>query len=283
MKALFLPLAAVSIAVAQMALSPAMAANLCANRTVPAPAAALGYTVPAIDVCPTSTDISPDGDGRFKLYNGHWWEAKRASLKTYDTAAEGLLIGLHGALTTVSPHGNLPGALPTLAGDRGFYVEFDAYLTGNDPDHFPALWLLPREHNGAKEDSYAGDSPGFERWMEIDVDEGGYAPGWLGTVHNWSGSWPHFTRQRNPYSARVPDLDRSRPHVFAAAFEPKSLKVTWWLDGERMNEAGPPFVPEIARKQNFYMIISAQSHGKNLPYDMILRRFRAFVPPIAPS
>jgi hypothetical protein len=194
-----------------------------------------------------------------------------------------LIVGFDGALTTVSPNGNKPGALPTLAGSSGFYVEFDAYVTANNRDHWPALWLMPREHNGVPEDAYPGDAPGFERWMELDVDEGGFTPGWLGTVHSWTGSWPNIKSERNPYAVLGPNpLDRTKPHVFAAAFEPKTLKVTWWLDGQRINDAGPPFVPEVARKQNFYLILSTQSHGKNLPYDMVVRRFRAFVPPGSP-
>lgn len=260
------------------AASLAAAADLCADRRVPPTALALGYTQAVIDVCPKSADISPDGTGRFKFYNGHWWENKRAPLTSYRQAIDGLAIGLDGSLTTISPKGNT-GALPTLAGSRGFYVEFDAYLTDQNTDHWPALWLMPREHNGAQDDHYAGDPPGFERWMELDVDEGGFAPGWLGTVHSWTGIWPDIKTQRNAYSELGPKLDRTKPHVFSAAYDPDTLKVTWWLDGQRINEAGPPYVPEIARKQNFYLIMSTQSHGKKLPYDMVVRRLRAYVPP----
>ncbi len=44
-----------------------------------------------------------------------------------------------------------------------------------------------------------------------------------------------------------------------------------------MLEAGPPYVPEIARRQNFYLIVSAQSHKNVSHYQMKFMGVRAFV------
>ncbi len=271
------PAAAPAAAVPASEPAPAVA-DACAATDIPSGARALGYTRKVINTCPTAAQISLDGKGKVALYDGNWWSNNRAAPGTYSTNAQNKLsMRLGGGVTTVSPLDG-SGALPLLAGSAGFYVEFDAYISGNDSDHWPALWVMPIEHNGKQDDAYAGDPAGFERWMELDVDEGGYTPGWLGTVHSWSGIWPNYSSNRNPYQVLGPALDRTKPHNFAAAFDPKTLKVTWWLDGQYINEAGAPFVPEVARRQNFYLLLGAQSHGKNLPYQMVVERFRAFVP-----
>jgi hypothetical protein len=49
----------------------------------------------------------------------------------------------------------------------------------------------------------APDSPGFERWMELDVDEGGFGPGLLGTVHSWSGIAPNYTNISGPNNYNI--------------------------------------------------------------------------------
>lgn len=273
MHRLALFLASWSIATAVSAAPP----DPCADRAVPAAARALGFTRAVIDVCPQATDISPDGQGSFKLYNGVMWDSARAPLDAYRSVPDGLAMKLNGGLATWSPVG-APGELPTLPGDKGFFVEFEAYLSSNERDHWPALWLMPREHNLSQGDVYPGDPKDFQRWMELDVDEGGFTTGWLGTVHSWTGIWPKHQTERSPHWEIGPVLDRRQPHTFSASFEPKTLKVTWWMDGKKMSEAGPPAVPKIARQQNFYLLMNAQTHGKNIPYEMVVRRFRAFVP-----
>ncbi len=58
------------------------------------------------------------------------------------------------------------GKIPYLSGEKGFYVEFTYRISSNDRDCFPAVWLMPIEHNARKNDQYAGDEKGYERWME---------------------------------------------------------------------------------------------------------------------
>jgi len=43
-----------------------------------------------------------------------------------------------------------------------------------------------------------------------------------------------------------------------------------------------PYVPAVGVQQHFYLIISAQSHGKKLPYSMAVSGVRAYVPPSSP-
>ena len=257
----------------------ATAANLCAERDVPEGARVLGLTRKVINLCPKVADIAPDdAPGKFKLWDGHWWDNNRSPRSTYSDGPDGLVMKPGGGLTSISPKDS-SGTLPKLRGSHAFYVEFSTYQSGNDPDHWPAVWLLPIEHNGKQDDRYPGDPDGFERWMELDVDEGGFTPGMLGTVHSWTGVYPDYKTERNPYQELGPKLDRTVPHTFAASYDPKTLKVVWYLDGKVFNEATAPFVPEVARKQNYYILLNNQTHGKNVPYEMTVRRVRAFVAP----
>jgi hypothetical protein len=50
------------------------------------------------------------------------------------------------------------------------------------------------------------------------------------------------------------------------------------VDGKGLMQAGAPHVPDVGAKQHFYLIISAQTHGKNKPYTMFIGGVRAFVP-----
>ncbi|WP_156164491.1 hypothetical protein [Bradyrhizobium sp. LTSP885] len=251
----------------------------CNDGPLPEGATKLGFTRLAFNICPNVSDISMDGRGdSAKLYNGVWWDKAVPPKSLYTDNADGSLsISFGGALATV-PRTMTPGALPLLRGTDGFFVEFEVSLSDNDHDHFPAVWLMPIEHNQRLDDSYQPDERGFERWIEIDVDEGGFAPGPMGTAISWSGTWPNYTRVRsNPdlYNQRI---DRSHRHKFAAGFDPKTLTITFWHDDKIQYVAKGESVPEIARKQNFYVIMNAASHKLNLPYTMNVYGVRAFIP-----
>ncbi|MCY1557854.1 hypothetical protein D9M68_947390 [compost metagenome] len=65
--------------------------------------------------------------------------------------------------------------------------------------------------------------------------------------------------------------------MFGVSYSPDTLTVRWWLNGKQVLEAAQPYVPEIARRQNFYLIVSAQSHHNISHYQMKLMGVRAFV------
>jgi hypothetical protein len=48
---------------------------------------------------------------------------------------------------------------------------------------------MPVEHNRKMLDSYPGDPAGFERWMELDVDEGGIGPAPIELLKRVSVQW----------------------------------------------------------------------------------------------
>lgn len=243
-------------------------------------AAAFGYTKCIIDERPKVEDIAPGDKGEYKWFSGQWWR-ERVPLDRYTMEGGVLAIKLGGELVSV-PRDFSKGLLPVLLGKDGFYVEFEARLSDNDPDHWPALWLMPVEHNPKQEDHYPGDPEGFQRWMELDVDEGGFGPGMCGTVHNWWGIYPNYQHLQNPNNIVQAPLDRAQWHTFGASFDPTTLTVCWWLDGKLQITATVPYVPEVARRQHFYIIMSAQSHGAEKEYLLLVRRVWAFVPPNSP-
>jgi len=256
--------------------------RLSAGRTgVPAGAKALGYTKCIINERPKASDIAPGKNGPYKWFSGQWYAGEGPWLDHYRTEDGVLAISLGGDLVS-TPRDFSAGKLPLLPGSDGFYVEFEVRLSDNDPDHWPAVWLMPAEHNSRQEDHYEGDPPGYERFMEFDIDEGGFGPGLTGTVHNWRGVWTkekgYPEHEQNPNNVSTVPLDRSRWHTFGGSYDPVRQRVAWWLDGVEQMSAGPPYVPEVASKQHFYLIMSCQSHGANKPYDMFVRAVRAYIP-----
>jgi len=77
-------------------------------------------------------------------------------------------------------------------------------------------------------------------------------------------------------------IDRSQKHTFGTSYDPVHQKVTKWVDGKLQMSAGDPYVPAIATRQHFYLIISAQSQGAKKPYLMYISGVRAYAPPISP-
>jgi hypothetical protein len=173
----------------------------------------------------------------------------------------------------------MPGALPLLLAGNGFYVEFQVSLSSNDPDHFPALFLMPQEHNGHRSDHMAGDPATYERWMELDVDEGGYSVGGgtHGTLISWYGTYPNFQRQN--WSVDPPSMygmDRTKNHIFGLSYNPKAQSVTWWVDGVNVGSVSSQPVPSIVNTYHYYLIMSAQMHPAKKPYDMNISYFGAW-------
>ena len=250
-----------------------------AADAVPPGAAELGYSKQVINEHPAVSDIAPGRNGNYKWFSGQWYNKTSPSPDHYTTNQGVLTLSLDGDLSS-APLDFSESVLPALPGDKGFYAEFEVQLSDNDPDHWPAVWLMPVEHDNKQRDSSPPDPPGFERWMELDVDEGGFGPGLLGTVIDWKGIWPHYERTLNEnHFSKIP-LDRTQKHIFGASYDPVQGRVTWWVDGARQMSAQT--VSAVAAHQHFYLILSAQTHGKQKPYTMMVSAVRAFVSPDSP-
>ncbi len=247
---------------------------------VPPGAAALGYTKRVLNETPTAADIAPGKNGNYKWFSGQWYAQKAPSLDHYGTQNGVLALSLDGDLVS-TPRNFSSGRLPLLSGKDGFYVEFDVRLSDNDRDHWPAAWLMPAEHDG-KRDHYEGAPASFERFMELDVDEGGFGPGLTGTVHSTEGVYPKWKHVQNPNNVSSVAIDRSQKHTFGASYDPVRQKAAWWVDGKPQMSAGSPYVPAVAARQHFYLIISAQSQGAKKPYFMFVSGVRAYAPPSSP-
>lgn len=248
------------------------------THVIPAGAAAAGFVKCIFDEKPTVAEISSNRQGDFKWYSGQWYFSKVPPMSKYSMTDSILTLEEGGDLVSYPPDFSHPGVLPTLSGEKGFYVEFEVSLSENDSDHFPAVWLMPIEKNGEKWDIYPGSPEGFERWMELDVDEGGFGPGLTGTVHCWWGVYPNYHHIQNPNNVSRKPLDRTIPHRFGASYDPQTSTVCWWVDDEFQMSATTPFVPEIAKKQNFYLIMSAQTRKEKKPYKMYIHAVRAYEP-----
>ena len=268
-----------------------------AERPLPPGAAALGCTVKVIDEHPTAADIAPNNanNGPYKWFNGSWWSPGRPATNLYGTA-NGDLVIRYDAVTDKSgcligtPRDLSKGALPWLDGNKCFYIEFDARLSDNDPNHWPALWVMPVEHSGGSgnsiHDIYPGDPAGYERWMELDVDEGSLSKsgGAMCSVISWTGAWGDgkgYQRVTANNWMTGEALDRTQVHTFGASYDPFKRQVTSWVDGKKkwQTPVNSEAVPEIATRQHFYPILSVWRQDKkpHKPYSMIVSGVRAYV------
>jgi hypothetical protein len=255
-------------------------AQAAASGKVPPGAATLGYTKCVIDERPSVADIAPGKTGNFKWFNGLWYQPQMPSSK-FEMVDGVLAVHPRGVLVSAPHDFSNQGRLPALPGKDGFYAEFEVRLSDDDPDHWPAVWMMPIEHNGKNGDHYEGDPEGYLRYMELDVDEGSFGPGMTATVHNWAGNFRTLERHiQNPNNFLPAPLDRTKMHTFGASYDPARTTVCWWLDGVRQISATSPYVSRIAAKQHFYLIMNANyQKKKSRDYRMFISGVRAYVPP----
>jgi hypothetical protein len=199
------------------------------------------------------------------LYDGNWWSKRPHSVDYFVKDSPVLAMMQGGSVATVSRKSEV-GTLPLVPGNKSFYVEFEAKISENDRDHWPALWMMPIEHNAKRGDHYQGDPDKFERWLEIDVDEGGFSPGTHGVAISWSGIWPNYDKKISSRGNSREFLDRTVYHRFGVSFDARERSIQWWLDGKAQHKTDRNFVPDITALQNYYLLMGAQSHGKKTPY-----------------
>lgn len=263
----------------------------------PKGASDLNYNTKVIDFAPTVNNIAPGRDGAYALFDGMFYSSTPPNKNPYYMDNGALVIPMGNGLCTQT-RDSTAGTLPYLSGATGFYVEFEVHLSDNNPDYWPAVWLMPTEHNLAvpQGDVYPGDPAHYERWMELDIDEGGFTPTTLSSVVDWQGV---FDPKNNQYwrdypvdtvpgnivtnTVNTPSgivspvtyLDRTQPHRFGASFDPVTVSCRFYLDDMLIFKCA---APPIGLKQHFYMIANANTHGQNLNYAMYLHNIRAYTP-----
>lgn len=253
------------------------ASQTCPSNPTPPPGAqALGFTKQLFCVNPAISDISLSDAVMAKLYSGSWYASAPTPLSKYAMSGSTLVLDNGGGLITET-RTSQPAALPLLLASAGFYVEFGESISDNDPDHFPAVWLMPQEHNGKQNDHLPADPPGYERWMELDVDEGGYNTGHHGAMINWWGKYPNYQHEtKNNDPSATFGMDRTQPHVFGLSYDPKGKQVAWWVDGQATGSVSTADVPSYVNGHHYYLLMNSQNHGANKPYKMYLHYFSAW-------
>lgn len=245
---------------------------------LPPHAERLGFTHQLINEKPQSADISFISSSTARWFNGTWYTKNPPSRFSYGDKNQHLTLSLGGNISSAFPTTGV-GLIPLLPGSSGFYIEFTSKISSNNPDHWPALWLLPIEHNGRQDDRFPDDNYENEHWMEFDIDEGGFGRNITGSVHAWSGNFPKYKRISNQHKNFKKTLNRTHFHKFALSFEPDANLVSWYLDDKLMQIAGPPAISKYGKQHNYYIIISAQSHKMNIPYTMEVSSIRAYTKP----
>jgi hypothetical protein len=269
---------------------------------VPAAAAALGYTDAVIDEYPVSTDIAPALNGAFKWFRGDYQnvDTPQASFSLFLTTPgnQGMLELDHGAGVVGIPNDMSVGALPPLSGNLGYYVQYETALNDDNADYFPGVYQDPMEHTlHSATDFYGnslypgngldpGDATGFERWLELDVDEGTFGPSGEGT-HNaaidWAATYNETDKKYEPASiaaqfAGTTVLERKNWHTFAASFNPSTMLITWYLDGNVEFTSG--FVPLEALLQHpIIQMESADKAGTSPTYSQYVANVRVYQAP----
>jgi hypothetical protein len=248
----------------------------CLRPPIPAEAQAAGLTREAFALCPRQRDIGFAGEPTKALFNGVWYQRDPPAPALYADAPDGLALSLGGWLASASRQMN-PGRLPLLSGSEPFFLEVEVSLSDNDRDHWPAVWMLPVEHNARQDDRLPGDPPKFERWLEIDIDEGGFGNGAKGTILAWEGVWPHYRNWQPPPILDNAALDRTRPNKFAVLYQPDKREFSFWLNDRRHTVVHDETTPNVMSRRHYYLILCAQSHGQQVPYSMIVESMRAYV------
>jgi hypothetical protein len=245
--------------------------------TIPAGAAALGYTTQVFYDTPTLNEVSAtDTDTTSKWYPGsvgHNTGQNLATRELLSTVNSELAINLGGSVISESQAAKA-GAIPWLSGGAGFYIEFAMRMSTNDADHFAGLYLETAEHNGAKADHLASDPAGFERWTEIDVSETGYGPGSLATVINWWGIYPLYSHTTLNSYGHDAALDFTVEHRYGLSWNPATNTLQWYIDDVPSYKISPP--NSVIKDFHYYAVMEASSHGANHPYQMYIHYVRAY-------
>jgi hypothetical protein len=242
----------------------------------PPGATALGYGTLVFCLEPTTADISYTSAGATSLYSGQWYDTMPPDSTYYSMENGTLAIALGGGVTT-QRQSSQQGTLPYLVAGNGFYVEFAVTLSDNDSDHWPAVWLMPQEHNDKQSDHLSTDPAGYERWMEVDCDEGGFYAGSLNSLINWQGIYPNYTNTTWNDEGKLPALDRTTEHVFGVSYDPVGQMAAYWLDGASVYSHSTSTIPAIVNTYHYYLIAGAQTHGANKPYEMLVRYMSAWI------
>lgn len=217
----------------------------------PAAAVRAGFSKVIFNEDFDSLDVSPDGGGKHRWYNGLWYQP--AVARDRFELTDGLLrISTHikpigwatGSAITTWP--KKPGGSPTLF----HYGYFEARMRFKPGQYnWPAFWLLAAHRTELDKDRPKGS------WCEIDIYEGGKSTDFQGTLHGWVDG--HSVVENKNQHFRLPaGADYTHWNTFGLLWQ--QGKVTWYFNGIALGSAD---TPASCNKQKQFMIIGAQKRA----------------------
>lgn len=182
---------------------------------VPAPAAQAGYTNNLFFIRPALSDLSFSNAPTTALYAALYYSSYSSpgpsgySMTSTPYTPSGQVLTIAGGLggnsyaPVVTQRANSTAGLePYITASTGFYAEYEFWLSDNNPDHWPAVWMLPKEHSTTNQCTGPNSPTGYECYGELDVNEGGLQTAVQGqaqfhgpqqTLNNWWGYAPTNT------------------------------------------------------------------------------------------
>lgn len=193
-------------------------------------------------------DLSPDGSGVHRWYEGVWFNPKHAPLSNISASSAGV---------NLVWRRNQPAfdtSITTLSRDfRHFqawrYGYFEARMKWDvTPGAWPALWLIPVPDRGGKA---TWNDTGESGELDIFEGQGSQPHMFFGTIHDWIDLHDHPSRTNAfPLPANT---DLSQFHTYGLLWAPG--KVTWYFDGQPLHSEPTPAVFD---HQNYFLVVSMQ-------------------------
>ncbi|WP_336961756.1 glycoside hydrolase family 16 protein [Sphingobium aquiterrae] len=218
--------------------------------SVPAPAAAAGYDDLVFSDEFSALDLSPDGGGTHRWYNGLWYRApvERGNFTLQDGYVRATTDVLPLTVTSMAFLTTWPrkqGRTPRLF----HYGYFEARLRFS-PGRFnwPAFWLLSSAR------TKTGGEGGKGEWCEIDIFEGGRPHIFWGTVHHWKGD--SSKTNDNAFMPLPQGADMTQWNTVGALWQPG--RISWYFNGALMGSAPSP---KVCDEQALFLIVGAQKRA----------------------
>jgi hypothetical protein len=250
---------------------------------IPPGAASLGYRTCQFNFTPQVSDITHVNDPTFKFSDGPYSGVRPGwTNPALATTVNGALslnnIGAQAGYIAAQMQTSVAGSLGHLVAANGFYISARYAISGNDPDHWDAFYLEPQEKcNGALS------------FGEIDIQEGGWGNGGMfSTIIQWLGPWTAATGygkglQESMFTA--PAIDRTKPHDYGVSYNPvRKLLIydcdgvpTFTVDTSQKDPKGN-VIDDGIRPYHYYAILCPQSHGKAVPFSMLVSNMQAWTP-----
>jgi beta-glucanase (GH16 family) len=193
-------------------------------------------------------DLSPDGWGVHKWYEGVWFNHQHPSRQNISAANSMIYLkwergqgAVDTSITTLSPH------TQDYAAWR--YGYFEARLRWDVvKGAWPAFWLIPVE-DATGQDIYNGTKESGE--IDIFEGQGNHPHVFYGTIHDWIDLRDHANT--NNAFALPRNVDLSQFHTYGLLWTPG--KVIWYLDNQPLHSES---TPAIFDRQNFFLVLSMQ-------------------------